>query len=129
VEHDPGRVVSPVAPDGDRFISRRSDGSLWVATLSPRAATRLSFSLQANQSIKEWSDDGQHLFMLTLHDERAELTRVDVKTGQMRLHADVTRDRMALRSGYSVFISRDGRTIVYSDTRVRSDLFLIEGAR
>jgi hypothetical protein len=40
------------------------------------------------------------------------------------------RDRLAeaLR-GFDIRISRDGRTIVFSDTRYLSSLFLVEGAR
>ena len=129
VEHEPGQVVSPVAPDGERFLSRRSDGSLWVATVAQRPATRLSFTLQSNQSIRQWSDDGRHVFVLTVLNDRAVLTTVDVNTGRTLPHAQVMRDRMAIGTGYSVHISRDGRTIVYSDNRILSNLFLIEGAR
>jgi eukaryotic-like serine/threonine-protein kinase len=38
VAHEPGRVVSAVAPDGERFISQRSDGSLWLATITSAPA-------------------------------------------------------------------------------------------
>ncbi len=129
VEHEPGQVVSPVAPDGERFVSRRRDGTLWMATLEPRPATRLTFSLQPNQFIRQWSDDGRSVFVVTLHDDRWVLTNVDVKTGKTVPHAEVMRDRLAQRPGVDLRISSDGRTIAYSDSRYVSSLFLIEGAR
>jgi serine/threonine protein kinase len=129
VEHEPGQVVSPVAPDGERFISRRPDGSLWMATLQPRASARLPFQVQPNQVIRQWTDDGRQVFVLTLHHDRWVLTRVDVETGLSIRHAEVMRDRLAERPGPDLRVSRDGRTIVYSDSRLLSSLFLIEGAR
>jgi hypothetical protein len=130
VAHEPGQVVSPVAPDGERFVSQRRDGSLWIATLTPHDSTRLPFSLQRGQLIRQWSDDGAYLFVVTPLDDRAMLTKVDVKTGTAVPHADIMRDRLAeaLR-GFDIRISRDGRTIVFSDTRYLSSLFLVEGAR
>ena len=129
VEHEPGQVVSPVAPDGEHFISRRRDGSLWMASLAPRASFRLPFSWQSNQAIRQWTEDGRRVFVLTIHDDRLVLTTADVNTGETRPHAEVARDRLAVRSSPFLSISRDGRTIVYSDTRLQSDLFLVEGAR
>jgi hypothetical protein len=95
VEHEPGHIVSPVAPDGERFVSQRPDGSLWMATLAPGAATRLPFTLQANQFIRQWSEVGRELFVLTVRDDRWVLTKVDPKTGSERPHREVLRDRLA----------------------------------
>jgi hypothetical protein len=129
VQHEPGYVVSPVAPDGERFISRRPDGSLWTATLSPSEPVRLAFALQRNQFIRQWSADGRQVFVLTLHDDRSVVTRVDLETGQHTPHVEIGRDRLAEPPGPDLRISRDGRTIVYTDGRVSSTLYLIEGAR
>jgi hypothetical protein len=130
VEHEPGQVVSPVASDGNRFISRRSDGSLWMAALGPRAATRLPFTLLPNQFIRQWSTDGQHVFVLTLGDDRWVFTRVDTKTGRTLPHREVMRDRMEDGMfGWFVRISRDGGTIVGTGHRRVSDLFLIANVR
>jgi eukaryotic-like serine/threonine-protein kinase len=127
IEHEPGQVVSPVAPDGDRFISRRLDGSLWMATLAPRPSTRLPFSLQPNQYIRQWSDDGQQVFVATHSDERWVVTRINVNTGRILPHAEINRKAGSLLP--FLRISRDGRTIVYTDTRTDSALFLIEGVK
>jgi serine/threonine protein kinase len=129
VQHEPGHVLSPVAPDGERFISQRSDGSLWVATLSPGPPARFAFALQPDQFIRQWSADGRQVFVLTLHDDRWLVTRVDVETGQQTRHLEVLRERLAERPGPDLRISRDGRTVVYTDGRLSSSLFLIEGAR
>ena len=129
VAHEPGQVVSPVAPDGERFISRRRDGSLWVATLAPRPATRLDVSLQPNQSIRQWSEDGRSVYVATQNDDKWVLSIVDVTTGKALPHTEVIRDRLAQYPPGALRISSDGRTVAYSDSRTVSSLFLIEGAR
>jgi hypothetical protein len=129
VEHEPGQVVSPVAPDGERFISRRNGGSLWLATLTPSAAARLPFTLQSNQFIRQWSADGREIFIITTHHDRTAITRIDIKTGASLPHGEIVPNRPAARLGPSLRVSRDGHTIVYTDNRTLSALFLIEGVR
>ncbi len=130
VEHEPGRLVSPVGPDGERFVSLRSDGSLWLASLSERPAIRLPFVLQANQFIRQWSDYGRELFLLTVRDDRWVVTRVDVITGRVLPHREIMRDALEDRLfRSSVRISRGGRVIAGTGNRTISDLFLLEGVR
>ena len=130
VVHEPGRLVSPVAPDGDRFVSQRSDGSLWLASLSERPAVRIPFALQANQSIRQWSDDGRELFLMTVRDDRWVVTRVDVASGGTQPHREIMRDALEdnLFRG-AVQISRGGSVVAGTGNRTISDLFLIEGVR
>jgi Tol biopolymer transport system component len=128
VEHEPGQIVSPVAPDGNRFVSRRPDGTLWMATLAPQAATRLPFTLTANQSIKQWSEDGRQLFVATREDNRWVLARVDINTGRTSPHLELKRDQVGSFLPW-LRISRDGGTIVYTDSRTDSALYLIEGVK
>jgi hypothetical protein len=130
VAHEPGRLVSPVAPDGDRFVSQRSDGSLWLASLSERPAVRLPFALQASQFIRNWSTDGRELFLLTVRDDRWVVSRVDGATGRAQPHREVMRDVLedSLFS-QSVRISRGGGVVAGTGNRTISDLFLIEGVR
>ena len=130
VAHEPGRLVSPVAPDGDAFISQRSDGSLWLASLSERAAIRLPFTLGANQFIRQWSDDGRGLFLLTVADDRWIVTRVDVATGRLQPHREIRRDALEdTMFRPSVRVSRGGRVIAGTGNRTISNLYLIEGIR
>ena len=130
LSHEPGLVVSPIAPDGRRFVSQRADGSLWVATLTAEPAVQLSFSLSANQRIRQWTDDGQELFVLTIGDDRDVLERVHVRTSRRTTHAEVARAQPSIRDFKStVRVSRDGRTILYTDGRRSSTLFLVQGIR
>ncbi len=130
VDHEPGRMVSPVAPDGVRFVSQRSDGSLWMATLAQAPAVRLSFTLQTNQFIRQWSEDGRQVFVLTIGDDRWTTTKVDTKTGATQPHREIMRDRLEDQMfASSVRISRNGAVIAGTGNRTISDLFLIEGVR
>ena len=130
VEHEPGYIVSPMAPDGERFVSQRPDGSLWLATLGPGAAVRLPFTLQPNQFIRQWSLNGRQVFIFTVRSDRWEVTRVDLKTGSVEPHREVMRDPLEdLMFASSVRISRDGAVIAGTGNRTVSSLFLIEGVR
>jgi hypothetical protein len=130
VAHEPGRLVSPVAPDGERFVSQQSDGSLWLASLSERTAIRLPFTLQSNQFIRQWSDDGRQLYLLTVADDRWVVTRVDVATGRAQPHREIRRDALEdMMFRPFVRISRAGSVIAGTGNRTISNLFLIEGIR
>ena len=130
VEHEPGHLVSPMAPDGERFVSQRPDGSLWLTALSGDASTRLPFTLQPNQFIRQWSDDGRELFLVTVRDDRWAVTRVDVLSGRVRPYREIMRDALeGTLFRLSVRISRGGGVIAGTGNRTISDLFLIEGVR
>jgi hypothetical protein len=130
LEHEPGHLVSPMAPDGERFVSQRPDGSLWLTALSGGASIRLPFTLQPNQFIRQWSDDGRELFLLTVRDDRWAVTRVDVLSGRVRPYREIMRDALeGTLFRLSVRISRGGGVIAGTGNRTLSDLFLIEGVR
>jgi len=130
VEHEIGYIVSPVSPDGERFVSQRPDGSLWLATLAPGRATRLRLTLQPNQFIRQWTADGKQVFVLTLRSDRWVVTKVDLKTGSVHPLDEIMRDPLEdSMFGSSVRISRDGTVIAGTSNRTVSSLFLIEGVR
>jgi hypothetical protein len=130
LEHEPGRIVSPVAPDGRHFISQRTDGSLWFATAERGPSVHLTFSLQPPQFIRQWSEDGQQIWILTLAADRSRLTPTAIPSGTTAPSIEIMRDRMAEKIfRASMGISADGRSVVYTESRLLSDLFLIEGIR
>jgi hypothetical protein len=56
--------------------------------------------------------------------------RVDVRTGRAETHAAIARDQRAeLIFRASTHVSRDGKTIAYTQNVVSSALYLIEGVR
>jgi hypothetical protein len=128
VKHEPGYIVSPVSPDGERFVSQRPDRSLWLATLGPGGSTRLPFTLQPSQFILQWSADARQVFMLTVASDRWVLTSVDIRTGSKTPHREVMRHPLEDQMfGSSVRISRDGAVIAGTGNRTVSSLFLVEG--
>jgi hypothetical protein len=130
VDHEPGTMASPVAPDGERFVSQRPDGSLWMTSLAPAPAARLPFTLQANQFIRQWSEDGRQVFVLTVGPDRWTTTKVDTKSGATQPHREIRRDRLEDQMfASSVRISRTGDVVAGTGNRIVSDLFLIEGVR
>jgi hypothetical protein len=129
VAHEPGRVVSPADPDARRFVSQRDDGTLWLATLEPGAATRLPFALGENQFIRQWSEDGRELYVLTIGTDRDAIVKVDLRTGRVTPLADVKRDPSMRVFRAASRISRDGRTLVYTEVRPNSTIYLVEGIK
>jgi hypothetical protein len=131
--HEPGHIVSPLSPDGHRFISRRADGSHWLATLTPAESTRLPVTLGVDQEIAQWTEGGRQVFVTTIVDDRISVHLMDLVTGRLTLVTEVTPSPLARfrRFAYDkgLAISRDGRTIAYSESTTTSELFLVEGVR
>jgi hypothetical protein len=130
VDHEPGRIVSPVAPDGEHFISQREDGTLWLARLTEGSATPLPFALPPGQYIRQWTEDGGDVFILTLRQEGWQVTATNIRTGQRRQPFVIPRDpQSGPNFRASLRVSRDGGTIAYTDGRIKSDLFVVDGVR
>ena len=129
VVHERGRVVSPIAPDGRRFVSQRSDGSLWLATLDPTEAVRLPFSLAETQFIRQWTDDGREVYVLTIGTDRDVIEKIDLRTGRVTPHLELKRDPATRQFRSASRISRDGRTLMYTEVRYNSTLYLIDGIK
>jgi len=125
-----GYIVSPVAPDGTRFVSQRPDGSLWMSSLAQAPDVRLPFTLQANQFVRQWSEDGRHVFIVTTRGDRWVVTTVDTSSGGVRSHREIMRNPLD-DQGFAtkVRVSRSGAVIAGTSNRIVSDLFLIEGVR
>jgi hypothetical protein len=73
--------------------------------------------------LRAWTDGDAGAFDELVHSDRLEVTTVDVRTGETLPHAEVMRDRLAVPQGPNLRISRDGRTIVYSDSRLLRTCF------
>ena len=131
--HEPGVIVSPVSPDGRRFVSQRSDGSLWVATVQPGPSKRLRLAPAPNRRVLQWTGDGQAFYIQTVEPGRLTISRFVLETGNLTVLRRIVLDGLAdfARFGLSggARISRDGRVIVTSESRRLSDLFLVDGVR
>ena len=129
--HEPGVVISRLAPDGQRFISRRDDGSHWIARRDGGAAERLPW-IAAGEVPIQWTADGRSIYLQPpFTDDQRVIVRLDIATGRRAPAATLTvSDRAGLLTGFQrVMITPDGRTIAYNEQRFLSDLFVIEQMR
>ena len=130
VAHEPGALASPVSADGNRFVSSRTDGSYWLATIAPGPSEPLPIVLASNQRILQWTEDGHGLYVGTTDARQVTIARLDVRTGRSEFVRRITNDGLGdfgrfVQTG-GARISRDGRIVVSSDAVTLSDLFLVE---
>jgi len=129
--HEAGVIVSPLAPDGLRFISQRDDGRHWIARVDGGDASPVP-AITRNDFPIQWSADGTGIYLQTLAaDLTPVLTKLEVASGRRHPIATIrAADPAGLQPGFSrVHITPDGRTMMYSEHRILSDLFLIEGLK
>lgn len=130
VSHEPGEIVSPVAPDGDRFVARRRDGSLHIARLSSTADDAVPLHIPAAASILHWTEDGRGLILLRSEPLRSLISRLDLATGRETRIRDVAVNAEAgltERRGFAS--SLGGRLVGVSEVRVMGALYLVQGVR
>lgn len=130
VAHEPGEIVSPVAPDHDRFIARRSDGSRWIARLSADGGDAVAVSIRDGVSVLQWTADGRGLVLARADGLRNLVSRLDLASGresplrEVDVHADAG---FVERRGFTA--SRNGTVVAGSEIRVMGALYLVEGVQ
>ena len=130
VEHEPGGIVSPFAPDGSRFVSRRSDGSHWLATLAPSPAIPLPIPGDDRHYVTQWTADGRGLFIGRTTENLWSIAQLDLASGRMTPLAELVPRSPVGRRGVGLpHISRDGKTFVVSEFARLSALFVVDAHR
>lgn len=133
VAHEPGRVVSPVAPDGNRFISRRGDGSHWVAALDGSPATPLPRAIDASAAWIGWGQDGRAAIVASIVGAGILVEQVDLARGTRtplrREWAPLGRPSAARILTSWVKIARDGSVLLSGETDRSSTTYVVTGVR
>jgi hypothetical protein len=136
----PPRAISPegyslpplgssVAPDGRRAIALGPDGTPLLYPLEGGDAVPIAV-LEAGDVPIAWTGDGQGLFFYDAEADTARLQRLDLASGRLHLVRELVPVRPSGMVGhFRILVSADGRAQVYSHSRARGDLFLIEGLR
>ena len=130
VEHEPGAIVSPFSPDGTRFVSKRPDGSHWLATLAPGPSVPLPVPLTERQYVTQWTVDGRGLFIATATENLWSVARLDLASGRLTPIADlVPRSPVGMRGSGLPHTSRDGQTIVVNESSRLTALYVVDAPR
>jgi hypothetical protein len=123
-----GMVGHRVSPDGKLLVAVDLKQRFWLYPIDggqPRAISGIA----PGEDVVRWSADGKHLFVVS-GGIPAKVYRVEVITGRRQLiYTLAPSDAAGLWSIGPVLLTPDGKSYVYSDYRILSDLYLATGLR
>jgi len=123
-----GTVGHQVSPDGKLLAAIDSDRRFWLYPMDGGQPKALS-GIEPGEDAIRWSADDEYLFVAS-DTIPAEVHRVGVITGQRELvYTLAPSDAAGLWNIGPVLVTPDGRSYVYSDYRILSDLYLASGLR
>lgn len=123
-----GTVGHQVSPDGKLLVAVDSERRFWLYPIgggNPRAL----LGIEPGEDTIRWSGDGKYLFVVG-EGIPASIYRVEVLTGRRQLvYKLAPTDPAGLWNFLTVLITPDGKSYVYSDYRILSELYLADGLR
>ena len=127
------RAVTPdnvsgtvVTPDGTRVLGKTVDRRFFFFPVAGGKPEPVS-ALAAGDVPMRFTSDGKALFVASFGRIPAVLTRVDLATGQRTMWREfMPAEAAGLINVGPILPTPDGKTFVYSYTRLLSDLYLIE---
>jgi hypothetical protein len=118
-----------VSPDGKLLVAVDSQQKFWLYPMDDGQPEPL-FGIESGEEIIRWSGDGKYLFVANDGIVPVRVYRVEVVTGRRQLvYTLAPNDAAGLWSIYSVLLTPDGKSYVYSDYRILSDLYLATGLK
>jgi eukaryotic-like serine/threonine-protein kinase len=122
----PGVIGTLVTPDGTRILGRTPDRHYFFFPINGGAPQPVP-ALEAGDVPIRFASDGRSLYVTTFGHIPAILTRVDLTTGaRTQVLEAVPSDRAGLINVGPILVTPDGRTVVYSFTRLLTDLFVVQ---
>jgi DNA-binding winged helix-turn-helix (wHTH) protein len=121
-------VGKQLSADGKLLVAIDSEGRFWLYPIAGGRPREL-IGIKPGEDIIRWSDNNKSLFVVS--DEiPAKIYRVEVLDGRRQLvHTLAPSDAAGLWNIWPVLITPDGKSYVYSDYRVLSELYLANGLR
>ena len=118
-----------VTPDG-RFVLGRDANRTFSFYPVPSGAPKPVPALGDGDVPVRFSDDGNTVFVGTFGRIPASISKVNLLTGERTLlEQAMPADRAGLINVGPILITPDGKTTVYSYTRLLSDLYLVDGVK
>ncbi|MFI5095387.1 MAG: winged helix-turn-helix domain-containing protein [Candidatus Acidiferrales bacterium] len=123
-----GTVGHLVSLEGKLLVAVDSERRFWLYPLSGGQPRPLS-GIEPEEDTIRWSVDGRFLFVVG-DGIPASIYRVEILTGRRQLvYKLAPGDAAGLWNIWPVLITPDGKSYVYSDYRILSDLYLANGLR
>ena len=123
-----GTVGHRVSPDEKLLAAVDPEQKYWLYPIGGGPPAPLSF-IEPGEDVIRWSADGKHLFVASDGIPVA-VYRIEIPSGRRQLVGKVAPSDLAgVWNIGPVLITPDGRSYVYSDFRILSDLFLATGLR
>jgi hypothetical protein len=115
-----------VSADGKLLVAIDSEGRFWLYPIGEGRPREL-LGIKPGEDIIRWSDNDKSLFVVS-DGIPAKIYRVEVLDGRRQLvYTLAPSDAAGLWNIWPVLITPDGKSYVYSDYRVLSDLYLANG--
>jgi DNA-binding winged helix-turn-helix (wHTH) protein/Tol biopolymer transport system component len=123
-----GTVGYQVSPDGKILVAADSNGKFWLYPTGGAQPRALS-GIEPGEFAIRWSSNGKYLFVAS-DGIPAQINRIEVATGRRQFVRKVAPNDLAgIWNIWPVLVTPDGKSYVYSDYRILSDLYLASGLR
>ena len=121
-----GVIGTLITPDSTRVLGRAADRHYYFYPVDG-GTPQLVAPMQGSDIPIRFSADGRFLYVATFGRIPAIVTKIDLATGMREKFREVVpSDRAGLINVGPVLVTPDGRTLVYSYTRMLSDLYLLQ---
>jgi Tol biopolymer transport system component len=116
----------PVSPDGSQVSMLASDGHAYSFPVDGGQRQPLRGILDGERLIR-WSADGRAIYVSNLIGVPQRLFRVDLATGRRTLHKELNPSQTAGIRRTELVMTADGRTVLFSFSRLLASLYVVEG--
>jgi DNA-binding winged helix-turn-helix (wHTH) protein/Tol biopolymer transport system component len=124
-----GVMAQGFSPDGKLMVAVGLEHKFWLYPVEGGQPRALS-GIEPGEVPIGWSADSKHLFVATVKAVPVRIYRTEVGTGRRQFVSKVAPSDLAGLWGFlTVHITPDGKSYVYSDYRILSDLYLASGLK
>jgi DNA-binding winged helix-turn-helix (wHTH) protein/Tol biopolymer transport system component len=125
-----GVIGNHVSPDGKLMAAVDPDHKFWLYPVDGGQLPIALSGIQRGEVPIGWSADSKHLFVAAVEGVPVAIYRTDVSTGRRQFVSKVAPSDLAGLWGFlTVHITPNGKSYVYSDYRILSDLYLASGLK
>jgi hypothetical protein len=116
----------PISPDGSQVSMLAADGHAYSFPVNGGQRQPLRGIVEGERMIR-WSDDGRAIYVSNLIGIPQRIFRVDLATGRRTLHKQLNPSQTAGVRRTELSITPDGRTVLFSFSRLLASLYVVEG--